>query len=120
MAHYSGRGGERGHGSEHTTLRQFDADWNERAAWRFPPAVVASWRGMSNSGGVWRGRRLYTTGHDEPRVYVLELPASGDVLRLVETIGIESAGQGIALDGGSDLLYSVQRATRRVIVSRLP
>jgi hypothetical protein len=120
MAHYSGRGGERGRGSEHTTLRQFDLGWNERAAWRFPAAVVARWGAMSNSGGVWRGRRLYTTGHDEPRVYVLELPASGDVLRLVETIAIESAGQGIALDGGGELLYSVQRDARRVIVSRLP
>jgi hypothetical protein len=120
FAHYSGRGGERGRGSERTTLRRFDLEWNELGSWRFPPAVVASWRGMSNSGGVWRGRRLYTTGHDEPRIHVLELPASGDVLELVGTIAIESAGQGIALDAGADLLYSVQRATRHVIVSRLP
>jgi hypothetical protein len=120
MAHYSRRGGERGRGSEHTTLRELDADWREVRSWRYPQAVVASWDGMSNSGGVWRGARLYTTGHDEPRVYVLELPASGDVLTLVGTIAIESAGQGLALDGRSDLLYSVQRATRQVIVSRVP
>ena len=120
MAHYTRRGGERGRGSEHTTVRQLDTEWREVRSWRYPAAVVASWGGMSNSGGVWRGPRLYTTGHDEPRVYVLELPSSGDVLTLVGTLAIESKGQGIALDEGADLFYSVQRETRQVIVSRVP
>jgi hypothetical protein len=120
FAHYSGRGGEPGRGSEHTTLRRFDAEWRENGSWAYPAAVVASWHGMSNSGGVWHGRRLYATGHDEPRLYVLEVPPTGGVLELIGTIAIESAGQGIAFDPASGLLYSIQRATKEVIVSRLP
>ncbi len=120
FAHYSARGGEPGKGSDQTTLRRFDREWREQASWTYPPELVAKWGGMSNSGGVWRRGRLYTTGHDAPELYVLEVPAGGGVLRLVATIPIASAGQGIALDPTTDLLYSVQRATKEVISSRVP
>ena len=120
FAHYSGPGGEPGKESDQTTLRRFDEEWRERGSWRFPPEVIAAWRGRSSSGGTWRGNRLYTTGHSEPRLYVLEVPKSGSVLRLVSTIAVETAGQGVALDPTADLLYSIQRATREVLVSRLP
>lgn len=120
FAHYSARGGEPGKGSEQTTLRRFDPEWRERGSWSYPPEVVAKWGGMSNSGGIWRGDRLYTTGHDAPELYVLEVPPAGGMLKLVATIGIASAGQGIALDPASGLLYSVHRARQEVIASRLP
>ncbi len=120
FAHYSARGGEPGKGSELTTLRRFDEEWREQGSWTYPSEVVAKWGGMSNSGGVWHAGRLYTTGHDEPALYVLEVPPAGGVLKLVATVAIESAGQGIALDPASGLLYSIQRATKEVIASRLP
>ena len=74
---------------------------------------------MSNSGGAWHAGRLYTTGHDEPTLYVFDVPPSGGVLTLVATVAVESAGQGIAFDRDVGLLYSIQRATKEVLVSRL-
>ena len=72
-------------------------------------------------GGTAAAARLfYTTGHDAPEIYVVEAPSDGNELRLRAIIRIESEGQGIALDRDEGLLYSIQRRTREVIVSRLP
>jgi hypothetical protein len=121
FAHYAGRGGERGKGPEHTTLVRFDGEWQRRGTWSFPAAVVERWDGMSSSGGTWgRDRRLYTTGHHAPELYVLSLPESGRQLKLDAIIPIESEGQGIAFDRGAGLLYSIQRRTHEVLVSKLP
>jgi hypothetical protein len=121
FAHYAGKGGEPGKGPEHTRLVKFDRDWRPLGEWSFPNEVVQRWAGMSSSGGVWANeRRLYATGHHAPELYVLELPASGSELSLVRIIEVESEGQGIALDRGAGLLYSIQRRTREVLVSRLP
>lgn len=120
FAHYAGRGGEPGKGPEHTTLVRFDGKWRKRTAWSFPARVVERWDGMSSSGGTWgRDRRLYTTGHHAPELYVLSLPRAGNQLALDAIIPIESEGQGIAFDRGAGLLYSVQRRTRQVVVSKL-
>ena len=76
---------------------------------------------MSSSGGTWVPRRgLYTTGHNARELYVLDLPKSGHELTLKGIVPFESAGQGIAVDRRNQLLYSIQRKTREVIVSRLP
>ena len=121
FAHYAGNGGEPGKGPEATTLVRFDPDWRERGAWFFPRAVVSRWDGMSSSGGTWADeRRLYITGHHARELYMLELPASGRELALAGIISIESEGQGIALDRAAGLLYSIQRRTREVLVSKLP
>ena len=75
---------------------------------------------MSSSGGAWvAGKGLYTTGHDARELYVLDLPASGHELTLRAIVPFESEGQGIAVDGGDGLLYSIQSRTREVIVSKL-
>ncbi len=120
FAHYAGEGGEPGKSPSHTTLVQFNDRWRPLRTWSFPPVVVQRWDGMSNSGGVWAGRRLYTTGHHAREVYVLELPSSGTELALREIIPFESDGQGIALDRDARLLYSIQRRSREVLVSELP
>lgn len=120
FAHYAGRGGEPGKGPEHSTLVHFDSEWRQRYAWSFPSAVIARWDGMSSSGGVWIGDRLYTTGHHTREIYVLGMPTSGNELRLREILPVESEGQGIAFDAEAKLLYSIQRRTREVVVSRLP
>jgi len=121
FAHYAGEGGEPGKGPEATTLVRFDPDWREQGAWFFPRAVVSRWDGMSSSGGAWADeRRLYITGHHARELYMLELPASGRELALAGIISIESEGQGIALDRAAGLLYSIQRRTREVLVSKLP
>jgi hypothetical protein len=121
FAHYAGRGGEPGKGPEATTLVRFDRHWRPKRSWRFPEEVVRRWDGMSSSGGAWaRSLRLHTTGHHAPELYVLDVPRSSPTLELREIIAVESEGQGIALDRGRRLLYSIQRRTREVLVSELP
>lgn len=121
FAHYAGKGGELGKGPEQTRLVKFDGDWRPLGEWSFPREIVQRWDGMSSSGGVWAtDRRLYTTGHHAPELYVLELPESGSELSLVRIIDVESEGQGIAFDRRAGLLYSIQRRTGEVLVSRLP
>jgi hypothetical protein len=76
---------------------------------------------MSSSGGTWvPGKGLFTTGHDARELYVLDLPVSGHELVLKRIVPFESEGQGIAIDRADGLLYSIQRSSREVIVSRLP
>jgi hypothetical protein len=121
FANYAGRGGEPGKGPETTKMVRFDRQWQPQESWTFPPAVVQRWEGMSSSGGVWvEGKGLYTTGHDARELYVLDLPASGHELTLKAIVPFESEGQGIAIDSREELLYSIQRRTREVIVSKLP
>ena len=122
-AHYAGRGGEPGRGSEYTTLVRYDDEWRQTGAFAFPAEVVAQWDGMSSSGGFWRRSDglLYTTPHHTPVLHVLRRPSAGARLELVRTISIESEGQGIALDPtDASLIWSIQRRTGEVLVSRLP
>ena len=120
FAHYAGRGGEPGKGPEHSRIVRFDHNWQQRATWSFPAAVIARWDGMSSSGGVWIDDRLFTTGHHAREIYVLQLPTSGAELVLRDLLPFESEGQGIAFDRPQRLLYSIQRRTREVLVSKLP
>jgi hypothetical protein len=121
FAHYSGKGGEPGKGSDATRLARLSDDWRPLELWSFSPDIVRRWGTMSSSGGTVAARRLfYTTGHDAPEIYVVEVPAEGSQLRLRTIIRVESEGQGIALDRDQGLMYSIQRRTREVIVSVLP
>ncbi len=121
FAHYAGKGGEPGRGPEHTKLVAYDRDWRELAAWTFPKAVVDRWDGMSSSGGAWANDgRLVTTSHHGTELLVLKRPASGPVLELDAVVPFESEGQGIAIDAKTGLLWSIQRRTGEVLVSRLP
>ena len=121
FAHYAGKGGVPGIGPEATVLVRFDEAWEPQEVWTFPADVVSRWDGMSSSGGVWApDGLLYTTGHHTPELYVLELPADGSELVLRGILAVESEGQGIAIDPKEQLLYSIQRRTGEVLVSRLP
>jgi hypothetical protein len=121
FANYAGKGGEPGRGPEYSVLVRYDRDWREQEAWAFPASVIARWDGMSSSGGVWSADGLlYTSGHHSTELYVLRLPRSGAVLDLVRIVPFESEGQGIALDRSTGLLWSIQRKTREVLVSKLP
>ena len=120
FAHYAGKGGEPGKGPEATTLVRFDAQWRPERAWSYPASVVSRWDSMSSSGGVLAGpRRFLTTGHHATELYVLDAPESGSELQLHAIVPIESEGQGIAFDRDAQRLYSIQRRTREVLVSRL-
>jgi hypothetical protein len=120
FAHYGAVGGEPGKTPADTTLVEFNDRWQPQHTWSFPRSVVERWGAMSSSGGAWHDGLLYTTGHDARELYALQLPASGSVLALRQIVPFESHGQGIAIDRGGRSVYSIQRQSREVIVSRLP
>jgi hypothetical protein len=106
-----------------TQLVRFDADWRVAEAWVFPDALVEKFDDMSNSGGSWGpDGKLYVTGHDNPELYVIELPEIGAILRWVGTIPAEIGGQGFAFDHSQPgVIYGIIRKKdgNEVTVSRL-
>lgn len=87
------------YGSKYTQLVRFDPDWRVAEAWEFPDALVNEFGDMSSSGGSWGpDGKLYVTGHDKARLYVVELPEIGAQLNWIGTLPAEISGQGIAFD----------------------
>jgi hypothetical protein len=106
-----------------TQLVRFDADWRVAEAWVFPDALVEKFDDMSNSGGAWGpDGKLYVTGHDNPELYVIEMPEIGATVKWVGTIPAEIGGQGFAFDHSqSGVIYGIIRKKdgNEVTVSRL-
>jgi hypothetical protein len=106
-----------------TQLVRFDADWRVAEAWVYPDALVEQFDDMSNSGGAWGpDGKLYITGHDNPELYVMEIPAFGAELKWVGTIPAEIGGQGFAFDHSQPgVIYGIIRKKEgsEVTVSRL-
>ncbi len=100
---------------------KFDADWKRLATWSFPPKLIERFAGNSSSGGAFGpGGHLFVTGHDAKELYVLDFPNGGGELLWRDTIPIGAAGQAFAWDRKEPgVLYSIQRKTREVIVSRI-
>ena len=108
-------------GTESTVLVRFDKDWNEKESWSFPQSIISEVRPMSVSGGSWGADgKLYITGHDSAKVYILKLPRSGPVLEYLQSLKIDSHGQGIAWDRSEkEKLYGIIRKDNSVVVSEL-
>lgn len=100
---------------------KFDAQWQQLASWKFPAALIGRFAGNSSSGGAFGpGGQLFVTGHDARELYVLDVPANGGELVWRATIPISAAGQAFAWDEKeAGVLYSIERKTREVIVSRI-
>jgi len=122
FANYDDRGGEPGRDHRFTTFIRFDDRWRVTGAWTFPREVLARFKPRSSSGGAWGADgRLYVTGHDHPEVYVLEIPRTGNELKLVATIAAEIEGQAIAFDRSQPgVLFGINRAKREVVEMKLP
>jgi hypothetical protein len=107
-----------------TQLVKMDDNFQILEQWAYPADLLENFEIMSNSGGSWgTDGRLYLSGHDFPRVYVVELPEAGALLNWVATVtvpGIE--GQGIAWDRSSEepLLYGIYRPDNQVVVTGMP
>jgi len=110
-----------GKGTEWTVLVRFDSDWNDLESWVFPQDVISEIKPMSASGGSWGpDGKLYVTGHDSAKVYILKLPLSGSILEYIQTAKIDSHGQGIAWDRTQkNMLYGIIRKDNSVVVSEL-
>ncbi len=102
-------------------LVRYDSRWNVLVTWSFPPELLARFGAFSSSGGGHAlDGRVWVSGHDARELYVLELPKDGGAVRWVGTVGFVSRGQAFAWDPSRPQeLYSIQRKTREVVVSRL-
>jgi hypothetical protein len=124
FANYNDRGSTPGFDQRWTYLGQFDDRWQMLQSWLFPPQFIATWGDSSCSGGDWGDDGLlYVTGHDDPELHVLRLPAQGVVLEHVATIGVPFEGQAWAWDRSARrqrVIYGIVRRTRDVVAARIP
>ena len=120
FAHYQEFADELGQDKRWTSLVQFNKDWEVTQSWVLPQEVLNKFGAMSNSGGSWGpDGLLYISGHDLPEVYVLQVPQAGSVLQLVDTLQVDSKGQGMAWDRSQPgMLYTIKRASGQVVVSQ--
>ena len=104
-----------------TRVVRFDLNWKQAAEIRFPSEAVAKFGKNSSSGGSFGpDRHLFITGHDAQELYVLDLPVEGDVWTWKTAIPISAHGQAFAWDRSQpEILYSIDRKTKEVIVSRI-
>ena len=98
-----------------TFLVKFDDQWNEVGRWTYPADVVKELRKASLSGGIWHDGLLAVTGHDDPTLFRLRIPAEGKVLELVERQSIPFTGQGIAFDSVTRGLIGIDRPHKEVV-----
>jgi hypothetical protein len=98
-----------------TFLVRFDEDWEELGRWTFSPELIAQLGRHSLSGGIWHDGSLLVTGHDDPVLFRLELPAEGDVVRYVEDQPAPFTGQGIAADPATGGLIGINRPKRQIV-----
>jgi hypothetical protein len=118
----AGHGGEPGHDHRWTLLIRLDDEFRAVRSWHFPDDLLDRFAPMSSSGGSWNvDGLLYVTGHNRPELYALRLPEAGTVIEHVATAPLPSDGQAIDWDPVQPrLLWSIDRATRSVIASRVP
>lgn len=104
-----------------TTVVHFDDHWQPGQSWIFPPPVLERFLPGANSGGSWGpDGLLYVTGHDNPELYAMRLPAFGSELKLEGIVPVDNLGQGIAWDrSDSGVLYTIKRSERTVGTHRL-
>lgn len=101
-------------------LSQWDDDWKEVGRWTLPRSVIEKLGRYSLSGGVWDGSDLLVTGHDDPLVFRLRLPASGRTLEFLGTEAVPFSGQGIAIDPVTQGLVGIHRAQKQLRLARRP
>jgi outer membrane protein assembly factor BamB len=100
---------------------RYDAKWQVLAVWSFPAELIERFGRYSSSGGGWAvDGRIWVSGHDARELYRLSLPEGGGVAKWEGTRPFVSAGQAFAWDPTRPQeLYSIQRKSREVLVSRL-
>lgn len=101
-----------------TALVKYDLEWREVGKWTYPKSVISELGRYSISGGFWWKDKLLVTGHDDPVVFVLQLPEAGTVLEHVETLPAPFTGQGIAVDGAEGLI-GIDRSRREIVIARM-
>ncbi len=108
------RYGEKNH---ETFLVKFDNDWRELARWTYPETVTRELKSYSLSGGLFRDGDLLVTGHDDPIVFHLRVPAEGTELVLVGRAKVPFTGQGIAADPLTGGLVGIHRSKQQILLA---
>lgn len=101
---------------------RYDREWQVRATWSFPSALIERFAGSSSSGGALGPEgRLFLTGHDAKELYLVTLPDTPEgEIKWERTVPISAEGQAFAWDpDASGILYSISRKHREVIVSKV-
>lgn len=121
FAFYGNRAAEPGRDPSWTHIIKFDDEWRRMEAWVFPDGVIEQFGLYSCSGGAFGADgRIYVTGHDEPKLFVMEIPEAGSILKWVDTIPIPAEGQAFDWDPTDPwVLWSVLKKNREVIVGRI-
>lgn len=121
FAHYGNRAAEPNRDPSWSQLVQFSEDFTFRQGFTFPASLVERFDRYSSSGGAFGpDGRLYVTGHDNPELYVLELPEFGSELVWVDVIPFPSEGQAFSFDPANPWrIYSILKRDREVIVGEL-
>jgi predicted amidohydrolase len=123
FTHYGNRAAMPGRTPSDTWMAEFDANWNERARWKFPPELLTHLgsRGYAISGGaIGPGGFLYVTGHDEPELYVLRFPNNRRELLWIATVPVPAEGQAFSWDRQHpEIAHLVLKRTREIISGRL-
>jgi len=122
FANYDDKGGEPGRNHRFASVVKFDDRFRQVEAWLFPDSVLARFAPTASSGGGWGpDGRLYVAGHDAQELYVLRPPRRGPVLEHVATIRVGFHGQAFDFDESDPgVIWSIDRPTRQVVVTRLP
>ena len=119
FANYTGRGSSEGKDNRWSCLVKFTKTWQMVESWIYPANIITLFGTKSNSGGVWgKDGYLYITGHDNPELYVMQLPQIGYTLKHIKTIPVPVYGQGIALDlttKGNPVFYGLSRSDNTII-----
>ena len=121
FAHYSNRAREPNRDPSWTSVVKFDDDWRRLESWVFPVEMIEKFGEYSSSGGAFGpDGRLYVTGHDHRKLYILDFPSAGSVLQYFGAIEIRAEGQAFCFDRADEWkLYSILKSEREVIVSRI-
>ena len=123
FAHYTGAGSSEGKDTRWTSVMKLTKEWHQVGSWIFPENIIEIFSPKSNSGAAFgKDGKLYCTGHDEPEIFVMELPDAGFTLNYIKTIKTPSYGQGIAIDHtikNKLVLYGIIRHENVVIVSEI-
>ena len=98
-----------------TFLVKFNNDWREQGRWTYPAEVIRELNRMSLSGGLWRDGSLLVTGHDDPVLFRLRIPKTGNVLEFTGTQSVPFTGQGIAHDPKTGGLVGINRGKHLVV-----
>jgi len=110
--------------TDNTQVVKLDRDFQVVESWTVPQAILDDVRPMSISGGSWGpDGRLWLSGHDWDKAYVMTIPTEGSDLTWVSTVGLPNVeGQGIAWDRSTrqPTLWTIKRSTSQVLTFSAP